>query len=152
MTPEETISKYIAIRDKKAELAAKHSEELRPFNDAMETIERWLLQKLNEQGLDSFKCSSGTAYKTVHTSVTMADADIFKRYVVRQAVDSLLEYMQSTESSDEEALTTVILSSPAMALFEIRSAKKEVQERMDQGESVPGLNISKTATVGVRRS
>lgn len=153
MTPEEVITKYIAVRDKKAELSTRHAEEMRPLNEAMDTMERWLLQQLTASGLESFKCSAGTAYKSIQTSVTVADGDVFKRYAVKGAIADVVNYLDTTGNDHNiESLTTVLLSSPAMALFELRSSKKEVQERLEQGETVPGLNVTKIATVGVRRS
>jgi len=154
MTPEEVITKYIAVRDKKAELSTRHAEEMRPLNEAMDTMERWFLQQLTTSGLESLKCSAGTAYKSIQTSVTVADGDVFKRFVLERALRDVRAYMDSVDETEffPDTMVSVLLSSPAMALFELRSSKKEVQERMEQGETVPGLNVTKIATVGVRRS
>lgn len=154
MTPESVIKKYVEVRDAKAAITARHAEELRPLNEFMEAMERWLLQQLTETGCDSFKCAAGTAYKSIQTSVTIADGDVFKRFVLDRVMADVIHYLQATEQEipDIEALSTVALSSPSMALFDIRSSKKEVQERLEQGETVPGINVTKIATVGVRRS
>lgn len=120
------VERYIALRDKKAEIKAMHEEELRPVNEAMERLEAAILSGLKAQGSESTRTKAGTAYISRSVSVTVADKQAFRDF---------------------------ILANEAWELADIRAAKKNIEEyRKDNDDIPPGLNWSEALTVGVRRS
>ena len=120
------IDKYILLRDKTEELKKGHKEELAPYNEAMRKLEFMFQEQMDKQGLENLKSETGTAYKAIQSSVTVADWDVFRDYV---------------------------LENEAFHLLEKRASKKAVEEVVeDSGELPPGLNINRTIKINVRRS
>lgn len=90
MKLDEIVGRYVALRDKKEEIAKRQKDELRPYNDALDKIEAALLNYFNQSGSDSCKTPAGTAFTSTRTSDTVADRDIFFGWVFeRNAVDML---------------------------------------------------------------
>lgn len=120
------VERYVALRDKKAELKKQFEDQARVLTEAMDRLEAAILQTLNEQGVESVRTAAGTAYKSTSTSVTVADRDMFREYIVTNG---------------------------AWELADIRAAKKAVEEfRAANDDIPPGLNWSQATQVGVRRS
>lgn len=125
-TPAELISGYLAVRDKKRLLEARHKEELAPYNATLAKIELVLAQVMNETGLDNLPGGGGTAYRTTRTSVTVADWDAF------------LTWVRETE---------------AWHMLERRAAKTAVEEVLAETKELPpGINISSDSVVQVRKT
>lgn len=87
MTPADIIQKYIAIRDKVASITEAHEAALKPYADALVTLEGLMMNHLAENGLDNVKSEFGTAFKKTGTRVRVADRAAFDAFVVEQ--DSL---------------------------------------------------------------
>ncbi len=122
----EVIDKYVALRDQKRTMVREHEEALKPIDDKLNKIETWLLGRMNEDGVENYKTEFGTAYKTIKTSVTMADRDMFKDFVFSSSV-------------------------PLWNLVDFRASKKGVEEFLEDSEEIPpGLNITRVTTVNVR--
>lgn len=122
----EYIDKYIQLRDRMNEIKDRHKQELAPYNDAMLKLENFFQKVMDDTGLENLKSEKGTAYKTTQSSVTVADWDAFRDYVVENQAWYLLEH---------------------------RASKKAVEEVLeDSGDLPPGLNINRTLKVNVRRS
>lgn len=120
------IERYVKLRDKKAEIEARHKDELAPVKQALEKIENVLLSELNQQGVESVKTPFGTAYKSVSTSVTVADWD------------TALPWIQQND---------------AWHMLEKRVNKTAVLEHQAANDELPpGLNFSQATTINVRRS
>lgn len=125
-TPDIMVEKFVALRDKVAEIKKRHSEELAKYNLAMGTLEAWLLDALNKAGVDSMRAPKGTFYKTTHSSVTV------NRW------SQTLEYIQEHE---------------AWELLEARVSKTAVEAIIaDTGQSIPGVVISRATSLNVRRA
>lgn len=126
MTLEEIVSKYIAIRDKKAVMKAEYDSKVARVDEALTKLEAVLLKTFDEAGMESCKTSAGTAYKTTRTSFTVADRDAFIGFV-----------------KDNEA----------WEMLESRCSKKAAEEYMSaNGEIPPGVNYRAEQVVNVRRS
>lgn len=122
----EYIAKYIALRDKREELMKKHKEELKPYNTMMLKLENMFQHAMDEDGVDSLKNADGTAFKSIKSSVTVEDWDSFIKYVR----DNDLWYA-----------------------LEKRASKTAVEEILEEtGELPPGLKISRTMKINVRRN
>lgn len=120
------IAKYIKLRDGKSELEAAHKQEVQKFTKAMGKIEQMILAEFNETGQESAKTASGTAYRTVRTSAKVADRDTF---------------------------LTFVKTNEAWNFIENRVNKTAVEEYMVEHEDLPpGIDISRAATINIRRS
>lgn len=95
------IEKYIALRDKKTTIKARHSEELRPINEAMQLLENAVQKILLKQGADSFKTKGGTAYLSTTTKATVKDWPAFRDFVQEHDLLDMLEHRASKDAVAE---------------------------------------------------
>lgn len=156
-TVDQVVSKYVELRDRKAEIEAKHKEELRPLREALDSLEAWLMDQLNKQGVDSFKTKQGTAYKSVSTATSMADPIAFKSFVFDPAIKGLTDYLTNSgyelRDVDVEMFSQILRDSTRWDVVDFRAGKKGIVEYMEQtDQTVPGVTFSKIATVNVRRA
>jgi hypothetical protein len=127
VTPQDLIGEYISLRDQKKAADEMYATFIRQhYGQRMEEIELILLDFLNtEAGSNSISGDSGTAYKKVDTSVTVADAKAFREYVIANQRFELIDW---------------------------RAAKTPIMENVEAGEALPpGINFSQRASVGIRR-
>ncbi len=126
MKIDELLAKYVQLRDKKQELDKAHKEKMAKFTDVMRKIECHLLDYFQDTGVDSVKTEAGTAYRTIRTTATVADRDIF------------LEFVRDND---------------AWAFLESRANKSAVEQYLDEHQELPpGVNVNRIATVNIRRS
>lgn len=119
------LDKYLRIRQMKREMEDRHKQELAPLNEALSALEDHFQKTMDEAGLETLKSGSGTAYKTVQTSVKASDKVAF------------LEWVKQHE---------------AWHLLDIRPAKTAVEEFVDEeGSPPPGLDMSRHMKVNVRK-
>lgn len=69
----EIVKRYIALRDKKAELKAEYDGKVKPVDEAMTRIENYLLKTMQDLGVDSVKTEFGTPYISTKVSHTSED-------------------------------------------------------------------------------
>ena len=126
MKVSELVSKYIELRDKKAEIKAEYDLKVARIDEVMDKIENKFLQVFQETGMESIRTEFGTAFASSRTSCTVADKEIFMDYVVKNQEWPLLE---------------------------VKPAKKAVEEfKTATDELPPGLNWNVERTVSIRRS
>ena len=126
MNSEQLIQTYITIRDKKAQLKAEQAAAMKPYDEALAKLESQMLELLDQTGADSMKTPAGTAYKSVRTSVTVADREAFMDYVK---------------------------SNLAFDLLDVRANKTAVEDFMATQQSLPpGVNVRRDMVVGFRRA
>ena len=75
------VDKYVQLRDKKSELDTAHKERMAKYNHAMKELESRLLDQLNTLGVESARTPSGTAYRSIRSSVKVDDRDAFISFV-----------------------------------------------------------------------
>lgn len=155
-TVDEVVSKYVEIRDRKAELAKRHAEELSPYNEAQENIEKWLLNKMNEDGVNSYKTDSGTPYKNVATSVKLVDPDAFKDAIFAPVVEKIEEYILDGELQRSvdilPIVKNIIRDSALWDMVDFRAGKKGIQARLEETNTLPpGITMDSFTTVNIRR-
>jgi len=127
ITPQDLIGEYISLRDQKKAADEHYAAFIRQhYGQRMEEIELMMLDFLNtEAGSNSISGDSGTAYKKVDTSVTVADAREFREYVIANQRFELIDW---------------------------RAAKTPIMENVEAGEALPpGINFSQRVSVGFRR-
>src|SRR6056297_4102805 len=69
------VKHYIALRDQKAEIEARHKEELEPIRKDMDMIEGALMKVLQDGGQKSAKTDCGTAYISEVESIKITNKD-----------------------------------------------------------------------------
>src|SRR6056297_2420171 len=116
------VKHYIALRDRKAEIEARHKEELEPIRKDMDMIEGALMTVLQDGGQKSAKTDFGTAYISEVESIKITNKD--------EVIDEVIE----------KGLWDVL---------NISIAKKNYREA---GVELPGIDISTTRKLNVRRS
>jgi type I site-specific restriction endonuclease len=122
----EIVTKYIELRDKKAELKAEYDNKVASIDEMLDKIEVKLLQVFEETGSKSFSTPNGTAYASVRTSASVADKEAF------------MEYVKNTEQ---------------WPLLEVRASKTAVEQHRDLHEDLPpGINWREERVVNIRRS
>ena len=125
LSPGAATEMYIKLRDAKKTRDDAHKESMKKIVEAMDKLEGALLEFLDASGANSFASDSGTAFKTTHTSATVADKDTFMKFV--------------RETEQWEAL-------------DIKANKTFVSEYIEENQEIPpGVKISKISTVGVQR-
>jgi hypothetical protein len=126
MNSEQLIATYINIRDQKAALKAKQAAEMKPFDEALAKLESQMIDILDASGAESMKTASGTAYKLVRTSVTVADKSAFMDFIKEHG---------------------------AFDMLDVRANKSAVEEYLhEQQDLPPGVNVRRDMTVGFRRA
>lgn len=154
-TVDEVTAKYVELRDRKTEMAKRHAEEMLPYNVAQENIEKWLLNKMNEDGVNSYKTDSGTPYKNVATSVKLVDPEAFKAAIFAPAAETISRSLNHTFGIDidVEQIQNIILAGAAWDMVDFRAGKKGIQTRLEETKTLPpGVTIDSFTTVNIRRS
>lgn len=123
---DQLVDKYIRIRDKKAEVKKVQQAEIDKFDQALIAIERLFLAEMQRTGAKSVATNHGTAYQKTQTSVTIADREIFRKFV----------------QDDPEHWIFADLRANAPAV------KAYLDER---AELPPGVNLTSRLTVNVQR-
>lgn len=124
--PADLVEEYIELRDQKKVAEDRYKEWLNEnYNTRMGEIEIALLDILNELGVDSLAGKSGTAYKKISVSTTVADQREFRRHII------------GGENWD---------------LADWRANKPAIEDLIEQGEPLPpGVNRTAFFTIGIRR-
>lgn len=123
---DEIVARYIALRDKKAEIKAKYDAEVEAIDAAMSRVENYLLKLMTELGVESIRTSAGTPYVSRRTSATVADWEVFLDWVRSNGEWSMLER---------------------------RANKTAVQSWRDEHNDLPpGLNWREERVVNIKRS
>lgn len=128
LTVESIVSKYIALRDKRADMKKAYEAEDAKYKTAMDKCEAWLLLQANELGVDNFAVKGiGTAIKGRDMKVSCKDWPAFNAWV--KAHDQL-------------------------EMFEKRISRNVLKAYMEGtgGTVPPGLDVIYEQTITVRRS
>lgn len=124
---EQAVAEYLATRDMKSELEAKHKEELAGLNEKLERLDAFLLGNLQDLGVDSFKTGKGTVFATQRMQAQVPDKG------------ALTDYLRSNPD-DIELLQTRIST----------TVLKDWMEKHN-GATPPGVAARIERTVSVRR-
>lgn len=101
---DDIVARYVALRDKKAQLKAKYDADVAEIERGLERCEAYFLQRMQEQGLEALPTSAGTAYKSVQRSFKVADWDSFLPFVREHGLWTMLE-KRAAKSAVEEYVT-----------------------------------------------
>lgn len=81
MTTGELIKRYIELRDYKESATRAFEEQMKPYTDAMKTIEDRVTADILACGGESIKTEHGTAYRTQTMAVKVADREAFFDFI-----------------------------------------------------------------------
>jgi hypothetical protein len=121
---DELVSLYIKLRDRRAKRKAEYELDDAKDKGFQEKIEAKLMAYFNETGVESARTDAGTAFKSVKISATVADRDSYMPWAI--------EHPEFLPSSVNKSAVEAYLEST--------------------GELPPGVNVSRVATINVRRS
>lgn len=123
---DDVVERYIALRDRKAEIKSAYEKQVAEIDTAMKKCERFLLGQLNTTGTESQRTKAGTVYKEEQVSVSVADWDAYLTWVRDNGMFQMLEK---------------------------RASKSAVQEYRNVHDDLPpGVNYSTHVVVHVRRN
>ena len=122
---EKRTTQFLALRDKIKEIEDRHKAELKPYKEAKEKLEAYLLNALNAVNTDSTSNGAGTVYRTARKTATIEDGEVFRQYVILSNNWDLLDWKCN-----------------------VRAAEDFIEENNVQP---PGTKFTTTYTVGVRR-
>ena len=126
MNIETLVERYIALREKKAQIKAEYEAKVEQIDSLQSKVEGVLLRFFEEQGRSSIRTPAGTAYKATRVSATIADWDSF------------LEHVKANE---------------AYEMLERRCSKVAVEQyKAANDELPPGVNWREDVVVNFRRS
>ena len=126
MNTEQLVAMYVKLRDAKATAVAAFKQKIAKADEAMGKLEAQLLKNLDATGAESIRTQSGTAFKAVKTSATVADWDAMLAYILEHGLYNMLER---------------------------RVSKKAVEEFKDENDDLPpGVSWREELTIQVRRT
>lgn len=120
------VEHYITLRDHRAKLDTEHKARVAEIDAQMKNAESFLLNHLNESGLDRVGVGAGTVFVQVKTMPSIKDKAVFIDYIKQTGNVELLQTRVST------------------------TAVKEFMENNNQ-QLPPGVDITTAREVTVRR-
>ena len=129
MTANDLIKEYLETRNKLKKASEWFEAQCKPQKQRLQEIEAELLNMLNTQKADSFKCEDGTCYKSHILNVKVEDRE------------KLLDFIN--EKWDEIGNELLLLSAQ-------KDAVKRWQE--ETGAPPPGVSTSYFTHINVRRA
>lgn len=85
------VEQFVRVRDLKAEMKARHDEEMKPLNDAIDMLKLELSTALNMANAENIKTSSGTVSVLTKVTASAADINAFWTWVVTQGAFDMLD-------------------------------------------------------------
>lgn len=137
------VEKYLALRNKVADIKKAHIAQLAPYNTAMDTLEGWMLEALHSTGSQSVKTAVGTFYKTTVTSVTC------------HRWSDTLDFIRETEAW--ELLDARVNKTAAKAILEEKAQEAELKRvngvPVDPASlTIPGVTVTTEIGLNVRKA
>lgn len=124
---DDCIEQYVRLRDTLKTADEAHKTKTKAAREYLENLNGAILRKLEETGQESAKTKAGTAYRKTRKSATLADAALFRQFVIDT---------QQFDLADWRANPTAI---------------SDWIDTVGKGELPPGVNYSVFVDVGVRR-
>ena len=125
LTTEQKISHYITLRDHKQQADKDFKASMTRVNEAMAKLEAELLEEMAERGTTSEVCKGvGTAYIRTVSSMKTTDRNEFLKWA---------------------------LGNKELDAMDIRPNKTIINEKLEKGEFIPGIKVTQTNLIGVRK-
>ena len=124
---EELVKVYLTIRNERERIEAEGKAKDDELRADLKALENQMLVTCNENNASSIKTGSGTVIRKLNERYTVADGDVFRKFVLQEG---------------------------AVDLFESRihqgNFKEFIKERQDDGLP-PGVNVMREFTIVVRK-
>jgi hypothetical protein len=120
------VDQFVRLRDQIKVLNDAHKEKIAGAVAYMEQLNGKLMEQLNAIGGDSVQTPSGTAYRKITRSASIADGQAFREYIIEHELWDLADWKANA---------------PAVDAF-----------IKDNTTPPPGVNFSTFMTIGVRRA
>jgi hypothetical protein len=98
VTVDKVIAKYMRLRERKAAIEAEVKEQLEAVKTDMAKLEAWLMKKLDEDGLTSFKTDHGTAFLTTTDFANVEDWDATLKFIIENKAYDMLQRRVSKDA------------------------------------------------------
>jgi hypothetical protein len=97
-TVNEVIPMYIKLRDRIEEIEKRHKDELAPLEKGLKTLDAWLLQELDRNGVNNMAVKDvGTVLKVKQHKVSVSDWDATWQWItVNERYDLLNHAVNKT--------------------------------------------------------
>lgn len=95
------VEHYIALRDHKSRLDAEHKARIAEIDAQMGNAEAFLLNHLNENGLDRIGAGAGTVFVQVKTMPSLKDKGAFIEFIKQTGQVELLQARVSSTAIKE---------------------------------------------------
>jgi hypothetical protein len=95
------VEHYIALRDHKSRLDAEHKARIAEIDAQMGNAEAFLLNHLNENGLDRIGAGAGTVFVQVKTMPSLKDKGAFIKFIKQTGQVELLQARVSSTAVKE---------------------------------------------------
>ena len=122
---EKRVQQYIDVRDALKRVDERWEAERKPLLEIQEALAGRIQQFMDENSLQNLKTKSGTAYVSIKYTASLADPDVFMKFVISTGKFELL---------DRRANSTAVKDYVAA-----------------NNELPPGCNLNGISQVGVRR-
>jgi hypothetical protein len=124
---EELVKTYLTIRNERERIQAEWEATDREFKNELSMIEQSLMVVCNESNAKSIRTDAGTVFRRLNERYTVADGDLFRKFVMENEVPELFEAR---------------IAQPRFKEF--------IAERTDKGLP-PGVNVMREFAVVVRK-
>lgn len=124
-TVEDVVAMFVKLRGDKERIEQDAKAQVAAIKDKMLKLESYLMQKMQVDGVDSFRTKAGSVYRTKTEHVSVADWD---------------------------AVLKFILENQAYQIFEKRVSKNAVLSYLEEGQELPpGVNHYAKFDIQVRK-
>jgi hypothetical protein len=93
------IGQYVTVRDIKRALEAKQKDEVKKLTEVLNSLEGKLQAFFTETGQDSAPTGAGTAYLSTTYRASIADKQMFTKFVIVQGRWDLLDWKANAKAS-----------------------------------------------------
>lgn len=90
VTLDAVVEKYMKLRKKKERLVQEHKEAVAVIDSGMEKLEAFLLSKMLEDGVTSYKTAHGTAFRTTVDYAQVVNWEDLLEYIKQKDAYELL--------------------------------------------------------------
>lgn len=116
------VGDYILLRDFKADVAARHKDEMEQITRRMKKIEERLRSGMEAVGAESLRTESGLCHKSVKLSARVEDRDAYMQFVRETGAWEFLE-SKANKTAVEEYLDKHGVLPPGVSVFRIESIR-----------------------------
>lgn len=146
-TPAQLIAQYQKVKQLREAVEERHAKELEWYKTSMAALTNALLTMANEQGVNSFSCEDGTAYKSEILNMQVTDEH------------ALLDFAEENwETFGSSLIKVSAIKEPLQNWLESAEGKLWLMQNPATGNDAaswrpgaPGVNISYFTKMNVRK-